>query len=79
MLLRARLIHFDVSAAYLLAVESSNSFFRLVVVGHFDEGEAARTTRFSVHRDMDTAKLSEGLEQRSQIAFRCLKVQISNK
>jgi hypothetical protein len=78
-LFRARLIHLDVSAAYLLAVESSDSLFRFIVVGHFNECEAARAPRFSVHRDVDTAKVSERFEQRPQVAFGCFKIQISNK
>jgi hypothetical protein len=66
LLFRARLIHLHVSAAYFLAVESSDGLLRVIVVGHFDEGEAAWTTRFPVHRNVDNARKSPSVVLKSR-------------
>jgi hypothetical protein len=62
---RASLIHREVSAAHFLPVERRNRPFRIIVVCHFHEAEAARSARFSVHCNVNTFNLAEGFKHRS--------------
>jgi hypothetical protein len=57
--------------AQFFSIQGGNGFLGLGRVGHFDERESSRTSGLTVSHYADLLDLAMGLEQRSQLCFRC--------
>jgi hypothetical protein len=52
---------------------------RFRIVRHFHERKSPRPSRLTIHGHVHARHLSERLEQRPQVAFRGLKIHVSDK
>lgn len=67
---RASLVDSDAAAAELRVVKHGDGFVRRLVIGHLDEGETARTLRFTIHRDENRQDFTSLGEVRADLLFR---------
>jgi hypothetical protein len=77
--LGTRLVHVERATADLRAIQRSNSFFSILVAGHFHKAEPARPSGIAVGHDADPVHLSVRLKHLPQFFFRRVKAQISYK
>src|SRR5579864_407021 len=66
---RTSFIHVDGASANLATVERGDGFVSIVIVHHFDEPEAPRTSGIPVGENADPLDLTVALEQLPQFVF----------
>src|ERR1700739_3910392 len=76
---RTRLVHSERTPARILAIQTGNGFFRFVVVRHFHETKAARSSSGTVGHNSRTFNRSKRREQGAQLVFGKAKGKITYK
>jgi hypothetical protein len=75
----ARLIDIQFTASYLAPVQRSDRLFSFLGVGHLHESKTAGPACVPVRHDTDPVHLPMRLKKLTQLFFRSIEVQISNK
>jgi hypothetical protein len=75
--LRTGFVNVDRASAELGTVERRDGFFTVFAAAHFDEAEAARTTRVAVGHDAYAVHLSVRLERLAQFVFTCIEAEVT--
>lgn len=76
---RTSLVHVQRATAHGAAVDGGDGGFRLVVIVHFHESEAARTAGIAIGHDADAPNTAVRFKQRAQFVFRRAERQIADK
>jgi len=76
---RARFVHFQVTAAEIFSVQTSDRTGRFRIIRHFDERKSAGPARFFVRGDMHSCDLTERLEERAKVALGRLETHVAYK
>jgi hypothetical protein len=72
------LVYRNLTAGDFRGVEFGDGLLGFLIVRHFHKGEAARTSRFPVHNDIDRLNSSKPRKRGAEFLFRCAERQISH-
>jgi hypothetical protein len=73
---RAGLVHDQIAAAQIRAIQRSDGLFSLAAIGHFHECEASRTARVAVRHHVNRSHFAVNLEGATNLVFCGRKVEI---
>jgi hypothetical protein len=73
---RAGLVHDQIAAAQIRAIQRSDGLFGLAAIGHFHECEASRTARVAVRHHVNRSHFAVNLEGATNLVFCGRKVEI---
>jgi hypothetical protein len=76
---RPCLVYVQFTAAELATVEACDGFFAIVVAGHLDKSETARTAGVAVGEDTNPLYLPVGREQLTQLIFCGIEAEVADE
>lgn len=74
-----RFVHVQSAPVQLFAIQSCNRLGRRFVIGHLDKTKSAGPSRIAIRHNLNPDYLTEGFEQRTQVALRGLKIHITDE
>jgi hypothetical protein len=72
-------VHLQSSSTHFFSIQPLHGLGCFRIVGHFNEGESTRTSRFAVHGNVNPRDLSERFKERAQLRFRRLEIHVPDK